>query len=69
MTTLRRLKGFSNEEFIKVTGIPIPDSIIAKLNVLIIEEMIEITGGRYHLSRKGLFYTDSIIYRLTEEFL
>ncbi len=69
MTTLRRLKGFSGDEFTSVTGITIPDSVIVKLNALIIEEMIEITDGRYHLSKKGLFYTDSIIYRLTEEFL
>ncbi|PKL18859.1 MAG: coproporphyrinogen III oxidase [Spirochaetae bacterium HGW-Spirochaetae-5] len=69
MTFLRRMKGFSSEEFISVTGVPIPDSVIAILNAFIIEEMIEITDGRYHLSKKGLFYTDSIIYRLTEQFL
>jgi oxygen-independent coproporphyrinogen-3 oxidase len=69
MTFLRRMKGFSFEEFINVTGVPISGSVIAVLNALLIEEMIEITDGRYHLSKKGLFYTDSIIYRLTEQFL
>ena len=69
MTFLRRMKGFSFEEFIGITGVPMPDSVIAVLNALLIEEMIEITDERYHLSKKGLYYTDSIIYRLTEQFL
>ncbi len=69
MTTLRRMKGFSIEEFHLITGVPFPESVVSNLNSLIQEGMIEITNGRYHLSRKGLYYTDSIIYRLTEQFL
>jgi len=69
MTTLRRMNGFSPEEFAAVTGISLPQTVVLKLESLKAEGMIEITNGRYHLSKKGIYYADSIIYRITEEFL
>jgi len=69
MTTIRRMKGFSAEEFTAVTSISLPEIIIHKLNALKDEGMIELTDGRYHLSKKGIYYTDSIIFRLTESLL
>ncbi len=69
MTSLRRMKGFSAEEFTAVTSIALPETVVDKLNSLRLEGMIEFEGGRYRLSKKGLFFTDSIIYRITEDFL
>jgi len=69
MTSLRRLKGFSAEEFTAVTSIPLPADIAAKLKILKAEGMIEINNGRFYLSKKGLYYTDSIIYRIIEKYL
>jgi len=69
MTSLRRMKGFSADEFTAVTSISIPESIVSKFDSLITEGMIESDNGRYRLSKKGLYFTDSIIYRLTEEFI
>jgi oxygen-independent coproporphyrinogen-3 oxidase len=69
MTSLRRLKGFSGEEFKAVTGLSLPGTVIKNLNVLESEGMVETGNGRYRLSKKGLYYTDSIIYRLSEQFL
>lgn len=69
MTSLRRMKGFSSGEFAAVTGHPLPGNIRTKLNNLEEEGMMEISGGRFYLSKKGIFFTDSIIYRLVEDFL
>jgi len=69
MTTLRRMKGFSNEEFTAVTGKPLPENIIVKLLQLKDEGKIEINKGRYYLTKKGLYLTDAIIYQITEQFL
>jgi oxygen-independent coproporphyrinogen-3 oxidase len=69
MTSLRRKIGFSQDEFISVTSIPIPESIVLELKRLIAEDMIIFEGGRYSLSKKGIYYADSIIYRLTEKFI
>lgn len=69
MTALRRMKGFSREEFTAVTGSTLPESIAAELSLLEKDGMIAFANGRYSLSRKGLYYTDSIIYKLTEKYL
>jgi len=69
MTSIRRMKGFSAEEFAAVTGKPLPETVISKLNLLKNEGLIEINNGRYYLSKNGMYYTDSIIFKLTEQFL
>jgi len=69
MTSLRRMKGFSGEEFAAVTGKLMPEVIAAKLDSLKDEGMIEIDNGRYYLSKSGLYLADSIIYRLAEIYL
>ncbi len=69
MTSLRRMKGFSADEFTAVTSISLPETVVSKLDSLKTEGMIEFDTGRYRLSKKGLYFTDSIIYRLTEEFI
>lgn len=69
MTSLRRMKGFSGEEFMSVTGISLSHELISKLNMLKDEGKIEINNGRYYLSKKGLYLTDSIIYYLAEDYL
>ncbi len=69
MTSLRRIKGFSADEFTSVTSIPLPDDIISALNTLKNEGLIVTENGRYRLSYKGLFYTDSVIYRIVEKYL
>ncbi|MCL2154772.1 MAG: coproporphyrinogen III oxidase family protein [Leptospirales bacterium] len=69
MTSLRRKIGFSSDEFKSVTSIPIPQSIILELNRLISEDMINHENERYFLSKNGIYYADSIIYRLTEKYL
>ena len=67
MTALRRKIGFSSEEFMSVTTVPLPKSVISELNKLIAENMIILEDGRYFLSKTGIYYADSIIYRLTEK--
>jgi len=69
MTSLRRMKGFSGEEFSAVTGKALPEAIISKLDSLKNEGMIEINDGKYYLSKKGLYLADSIIYQLAEDYL
>lgn len=69
MTSLRRMNGFSGEEFAAVTGKSLSNDLVYKLNSLKDEGKIEINNGRYYLSRKGLYLTDSIIYYLAEDFL
>jgi oxygen-independent coproporphyrinogen-3 oxidase len=69
MTTLRRKIGFSADEFKSVTSMAIPGPIISELDRLISEDMIILDDGRYFLSKKGIFFADSIIYRLTEKYL
>ena len=69
MTSMRRMKGFSGEEFAAVTGIPLPETIVSRLHTLKNEGMIEIEQGRYYLSKNGLFFTDSIIYQLVENYI
>jgi oxygen-independent coproporphyrinogen-3 oxidase len=69
MTTLRRKIGFSSDEFISITSIPIPEPLIIELNRLITEDMINFNNGRYFLSKTGIYYADSIIYRLAEKYL
>lgn len=69
MTTIRRVNGFSGEEFTAITGIQLPENIIKMLNSLENDGMIMIYHGRYSLTKKGLFHADSIIYKLTEPYL
>ena len=69
MTALRRKIGFSPDEFMSVTSMAMPESIVSELNRLISEEMIICENGRYFLSRNGIYYADSIIYRITEEYI
>lgn len=69
MTSLRRMKGFGVEEFTAVTSRPLPADIRNKLEALKAEGMIEINNGRYYLTKNGLYYTDSIIYRIVENYL
>ncbi|MCL1864419.1 MAG: radical SAM family heme chaperone HemW [Spirochaetes bacterium] len=69
MTALRRKIGFSFDEFIAVTSIPVPKNIISELNRLIFEDMINFENGRYFLSKNGIYYADRVIYRLAEEYL
>jgi oxygen-independent coproporphyrinogen-3 oxidase len=65
MTALRRKIGFSSDEFMSVTSVPMPKSIISELGRLRADGMIEFKDGRYFLSKNGIYYADSIIYRLT----
>jgi len=69
MTALRDLRGFSEEEYISVTGAGIPYEIAFKLKNLINEEYISFNNGNYALTRKGLFQANSVIYELTEKFI
>ena len=65
MTALRRKIGFSADEFMAVTSVHVPEPIIAELNKLIAEGLINFTDGRYSLSKKGIYYADGVIFRLT----
>ena len=69
MTSLRRMNGFTGEEFAAVTSIPLPEALIAGFYSLKMNGMIEINNGRYRLSKKGLYFADSIIYQLAEKYL
>lgn len=69
MTTLRRKAGFSPGEFFDITGSPLPEEVISLLKGLVEEGKINFEGGRYFLTRNGLFFADSVIYKLAERFL
>jgi oxygen-independent coproporphyrinogen-3 oxidase len=69
MTALRDLRGFTREDFRRVTGVEFPVEIIGRLENLINKGFIVFANGYYSLSREGLFYANSVIYELTEDFI
>lgn len=69
MTSLRRAKGFSSGEFTSVTSTILPETLIGKLYSLKESGFIEISQDRYYLSKKGMYFADSVIYQLSEEFI
>lgn len=69
MTSLRRINGFTGEEFMSVTGLPLPDHVIDRIYSLISEGMMHADYGRYFLSKKGLFFADRVIYSIVENYL
>jgi oxygen-independent coproporphyrinogen-3 oxidase len=69
MTSLRRIKGFTDKEFITATGLSIPGEILSGICSMEQEGLMHVYNGRYCLSEKGLFIADRIIFRLVENYL
>lgn len=69
MTSMRRVKGFTEEEFTAATGIPLPDEIAFNISLLKSEGMVCSDNTRHFLSGEGLFFADRVIYRIVENLL
>lgn len=69
MTALRRMNGFSRDEFAGATGSDLDSSVLSELELLRSEGLIELSEGRYSLTRKGLLIADMVIYRVTDRLI
>ena len=69
MTSLRRLEGFTADEYRRVSGCPMPREVIKRMEDKVSEKLMNYENGRYCLTAKGIFLADRIIYDLAEPFL
>lgn len=69
MTALRDLRGFTAEDFRRITGRAMPHEISVKLEDLGNRGLIALNSGAYSLTRSGLFCANRVIYEITEDYI